>query len=409
MKLKFLGGVNEVGRLGMLLENENTRFILDYGIAPARPPLFPEKAPPVDIAFLTHAHVDHSGMIPYLSRHYDPPVVATVATAAISGLLTRDTLKVAESEGYVQPYSKRDITLMEDAFDIIDYSDTRDEGGFEIHFHSAGHIPGATMFEFIGDENLLFTGDINTTNTRLVWGTHPVKCDTLVMESTYSGRDHPDRREMEKGFLDSVEDVINRGGKVIVPAFAVGRCQEILLLLRDTPYEIWFDGMGKQVTKDYLDVSEFIRRPKELRQAFRKANVVHSYYGRKHALHGDVIVTTSGMLDGGPVLFYLEQLKRDTKSAVFLTGYQVEGTNGRLLLEHGTVNINGVKEKVTAEVKSFDFSAHAGHSELRAFANKCSPSRIILFHSDNREPLALDLREDGFEVILPDTGEEIPL
>ena len=137
--------------------------------------------------------------------------------------------------------------------------------------------------------------------------------------------------------------------------------------------------------------------------------MVHSYYGRKHALRGDVIITTSGMLDGGPVLFYLNHLKSDKKSAVFLTGYQVEGTNGRLLMEKGRVDISGVKEKVEAEVKFFDFSAHAGHSELRDFANKCSPSRIILFHSDDREPLASDLQEDGYEVLLPNSGEEISL
>ncbi len=409
MRLRFLGGVNEVGRLGMLLEKGNGQFLFDYGISPTRPPQYPLPSPPVDIAFLSHAHVDHSGMMPWLTSRYQPPIIATRATAAISGLLSRDSLKIAKAEGYVEQFTRKDIRRMEDNFDLVEFGDTRDEGGFELHFHSAGHIPGATMFELRGESILLFTGDINTINTRLVWGCHPVHCDTLVMESTYSGRDHPDRKELEKEFIDAVDEVVNRGGKVVIPAFAVGRCQEILLLLKDSPYDIWFDGMGKEVTRLYLKQSHFLRNARDLGEAFHRVNIVHSYHGRKLALKGDVIVTTSGMLDGGPVLFYLEHLRRNPKSGVFLTGYQVEGTNGRMLLEKGRLDIRGVREKIEMDVRFFDFSAHSGHSQLREFANKCDPSKIVLFHSDQREILANDLREDGFEVLLPDTGDELEI
>ena len=409
MNIKFLGGVNEVGRLGMILETSEKNYLFDYGISPTRPPQYPLPTPPVDLAFLSHAHVDHSGMMPWMVSRYKVPIMATRATAAISGLLTRDSLKVAASEGYVEHYSKKDINLMENSFDLVEFGDTRDEDGFGMEFHSAGHIPGATMFHLSGESDLLFTGDINTIENRLVGACNPVKCDTLVMESTYSGRDHPDRRDLEKKFLDSVDEVVARGGTVVIPAFAVGRSQEILNLLNNSPYDIWFDGMGKEVTRQYLEHPQFLKDPRAMRESFQQVNIVHSFYGRKHALKGDIIITTSGMLDGGPVLYYLEQLRKNRNCGLFLTGYQVKGTNGRLLLETDRIDIKGIQEKVDMDIRFFDFSAHAGHDQLREFANKCDPSNIILFHSDQREILASDLREDGFTVMLPDTSEGIEL
>jgi len=409
MKVTFLGGVNEVGRLGMQLETSDRRFLFDYGISPTRPPQYPLPTEAVDIAFLSHAHIDHSGMMPWICRRSEVPIIATQPTSSISGLLAWDSLKVAAAEGYLEHYAKRDIRQMEDCFDLVAFGDKREESGFEIDFHTAGHIPGATMFHLTGDSDILFTGDINTINTRLVGPCSPVKCDTLVMESTYSGRDHPDRGDLEKKFLDSVDEVVSRGGTVVIPAFAVGRSQEILHLLRDSPYDIWFDGMGKEVTRQYLENPTFLNDARALKDAFHQVNVVHSYYGRKHALKGDVIITTSGMLDGGPVLYYVEQLRKDPTSGLFLMGYQVKGTNGRLLLERGRLDIKGAQEKVEMDVRFFDFSAHAGHVQLREFANKCDPSSIILFHSAQREILANDLREDDFNVVLPDTGEGIEI
>ena len=409
MDLKFLGGVSEVGRLGLLLSNKGKNYLFDYGISPTRPPQYPLPTPQVDVAFLSHAHVDHSGMMPWMSSKYHAPIYATRPTAAISGLLTRDSLKVAASEGFVEHYTKQDIRDMENSFELVDFGQSIESRDFTMEFHSAGHIPGATMFHLTGDSDVLFTGDINTIPTRLVDPCAPVKCDTLVMESTYSGRHHPNRRDLEKEFLDSVDEIVSKGGTVVIPAFAVGRSQEVLQLLRETPYDIWFDGMGKEVTRQYLEFPQYLSDPDALKQAFQRVNVVHSFYGRKHALKGDIIITTSGMLDGGPVLFYLEHLKHNPKCGIFLTGYQVKGTNGNLLLETGRLDIKGVQEKIDMDVRFFDFSAHAGHDQLREFANSCGPQRIILFHSDQREILASDLREDGFEVLLPETAHQVTI
>jgi putative mRNA 3-end processing factor len=114
------------------------------------------------------------------------------------------------------------------------------------------------------------------------------------------------------------------------------------------------------------------------------------------------------MLDGGPVLWYIDKLKNDPKSAILLTGYQVEGTNGRLLLDTGCLNFYGVNQKIECQVFHFDFSAHAGHTQLVEFAKGCSPEKIVLFHSDDREPLAEDLK-DVAEVLVPENGKKFTL
>jgi len=228
------------------------------------------------------------------------------------------------------------------------------------------------------------------------------------MEGTYAGREHENRKQLERKFLEKIEEVINRGGTVIIPAFAVSRSQEILLVLKDTGYNVWFDGMGKKISKLYLKYPKYLRSVNDLKKALKKVNMVQSEQSRKNAMKADVIVTSSGMMDGGPVLSYMNKLKNDKKSAVLLTGFQIPGTNSRLLIEKGKLNFYGVIEKVNCEVKYYDFSAHAGHSELVEFAQKCNPEKIILFHSADRAPLVESLK-DTAEVLTPMKGERFSL
>ena len=246
-------------------------------------------------------------------------------------------------------------------------------------------------------------------NTHLVWGAKSVETDILIMESTYAGREHPKREEVEKMFLEKIEDVVNRGGIAIVPAFAVGRTQEVMLILARTDYEVWVDGMGRFVTNMFLQYPQYLKSAKKLKKARNKINIVKRRSDRRKALKGEVIVATSGMLEGGPVLHYINHLKNDKRSAILLTGYQVEGTNGRLLMDRGILELYGIKEKIDAEVDFFDFSAHAGHTELVEFAEKCSPEKIVLMHGDNRDELAKELKERGFEVFTPKDDEEFIL
>jgi len=254
----------------------------------------------------------------------------------------------------------------------------------------------------------LFTGDLNVVDTRLVKGTKPVSCDVLFMEGTYAGREHGNRDQMEHEFLDKIDEVVNRGGTVIIPAFAVARSQELLMVLKNSGHNIWLDGMGKKISKIYLKYPKYLHSVEDLKKAMKRITIVHSEHARKMALKAEVIVTSSGMMDGGPVLSYMNKLKNDRKSAVLLTGYQVEGTNSRLLIEKGKLNFYGVTETVDCEVHYYDFSAHAGHSELVRFAKACKPEKIVLCHSANRAPLVESLK-DCADVYTPMKGERIYL
>ena len=303
MKIKFLGGADIVGRMGMLVQNKGATLIFEYGMRPSKPPEYPLASPPVDMAFLTHCHLDHSGMIPWLCGKYDTEVVATPSTIDVTELLLRDSLKVADAEGYPKPFDDADIRSTMRNFTPMSYGEVMDVAGFEVELHAAGHVPGATMYELRGEKTTLFTGDLHTYNMRLVWGAHPVKCDNLVIEGTYSGRLHPDRQKTEHAMIEKVKEVVERGGKAILPCFAVGRTQEVMLILKDLKYNMWVDGMGKQVNRLYLDRPEYLRSDKTLKQAKRRFNEVRTPMDRDRARReAEVIVTTGGMLDGGPVL-----------------------------------------------------------------------------------------------------------
>ena len=409
IKIQFLGGSNEVGSLAMTLETDGMRILFEYGISPGKPPTYPLPTPPVDLTLLTHAHLDHSGMIPWLCSRENSAVLATELTNKISKLLFRDSVKIAKMDGYSLPFDQADVKEAEHSFVEVAPSQKREIGeNNEVRFHSAGHIPGSLMFELVGSKKILFTGDMNVIDTRLMKGVKPVSCDILFLEGTYAGREHPKREELEKQFLDKVDEVVSRGGIAVIPTFAVARSQEVALVLKNSGYNVWFDGMGRKVSKIFLKYPSSLRSVEELKKAVNKVNFVHSDHGRKLALKSEVILTSSGMMDGGPVLWYMKHLKSDPKSAVLLTGYQIEGTNAKLLRDNGKLNFYGVTENIECEVGYFDFSAHAGHSELIKFARQCNPEKIVLFHSDNRGALVEPLK-DFAEVYTPNNGEIVAL
>ena len=418
MKLKFLGGADVVGRLGMLLNNKGANLLFEYGMKPIKPPEYPIPAPPLETAFLTHCHIDHSGMIPWLCGKYGTKVHTTPSTIAVCELLMNDTLKVADSEGYPRPFQPKDIEVtMKHCFRPMKFGDVMDVAGFEVESHSAGHVPGAAMYELRGDNTTVFTGDLHTYNTNLTWGAHPVKCDNLIIEATYAGRLHPDRKREEQKLIERVKETVEGGGKAIIPCFAVGRTQEVMLILRDLKYDMWVDGMGKTVNRLYLEQPEYIRSERDLRQAKRRFNEVRGAAMREKAMQGEVIVTTGGMLDGGPVLRYLEKEKDNPKSSVLMTGFQVDGSNGRRLIDNGAIDIRQpgsapeevpASMRVACQVQQFDLSAHADHNELLKFIRACNPENVVLMHSDNRQALANDLK-DQFKVHLPMPGEEFEL
>lgn len=407
MKMKFLGGAEIVGKLGLLVENQGANIMFEYGMRLVKKeiPQFPMiPAEDVEGVFITHAHLDHSGAVPLLVQRKDCDVYCNDLTMDIASLLFFDSIKIAKSEGYTQfPYKDTDVKNVWQNYRSFTIGETRSIAGLEIVAHSAGHIPGAQMYEIKGHETTLFTGDLHTENTRLTYGAKPVKCDNLIIEATYAGRNHPPRPKSEALLVQKVREVVERGGTAIIPCFAVGRMQEVMLILKDLPYDMWVDGMGKTVNGFYTDHPDYLRNIKDFKAAKRKFNPVRTSSARDKARRGQVIITTSGMLDGGPVLHYLDDQKDNDKSAVMIVGYQAEQSNGRMLLEKGMVETQKGLIKVNCELMTFDLSAHADHDELLNFIKGCQPEKVVLMHSDNRAELAQDLEGD-YEVLMPESG-----
>ncbi|MBU1120420.1 MAG: MBL fold metallo-hydrolase [archaeon] len=418
MKLKFLGGAREVGKSSFLLD-AGDKILLDRGVKLGHSSLSFPLAVKANLkaAIISHAHLDHSGALPELFNTGNTMVYMTSPTLDLSEMLWRDTIKIAEIEGQTKKYSMDEVKKTERFTFPINYRkkvQITDE--IMMEFFDAGHIIGSAITKlWYKNKSLVYTGDFHLRETRLLNGadTRIGKTDYLIIESTYGDRHHEKRKTLEKRFVESVQDTINKGGWAIVPAFAVGRSQEILDILHEYKIEapIFFDGMGQKASAISLRYPEFLKDPKFLGNALHAANWVKGRNRSKALKEPSIIVTSAGMLEGGPVIFYLSKLFDDKNSKVFLTGYQVEGTNGRNLLEKGVINLDGEKVKVNTEVELYEFSAHAEQNELLELIQKLEPEKVFLVHGDEEviEVFAKEVKALGFEAVKPRNGEEIEL
>ncbi len=421
MKIKFLGGCNEIGRSAVLIDD---KIVIDYGLRPSEPPEIPLESALPRAVIVSHAHLDHSGMVPSLMpAHHKrvPDVYLTSVTRDLSQLLSRDTIKVGKDQGFCF-FDEGNIRRMDRHTYPVDYGERIVLDGsdynaeYEFQLFNAGHIPGSSSIYLrkeSEDISLFYTGDIKLGETRLIPSAQPAefpRSDILLIESTYYGREHRDRRELEREFVDSVKEGVDSGGNVIVPCFAVGRTQEIVMILHSHGVTPYVDGMGLGVFSLFKHHPEFLKDAKALSKAFSDAIFVNSKKRKKALSEPSVIVTTAGMLNGGPVLYYLKKIHEDPKSKILLTGYQIEGTNGRRLVEQGCVETNGEVVKVNARVEQYDFSAHAGDSELKELVSRfCNSGTEIVFpvHGEHTEEFAAWARDKfGCEAISPHNGEE---
>ena len=411
LRYHYLGGGNEVGNVGIVLEDPSSnRLLLDYGIAPTKPPRYPNEAPHVSNAIITHSHIDHLGMVPWLASNHNTTLHGTELTAAISEMMWYDCHKVSSIEGYPLPWDKRDIDLALSAWKTHSFNKPWTQDDWKLELHGAGHIPGAAMLHVeTSNKSVLFSGDFDTRDSQLTVGAKPVKSDVLFVEGTYGGRDHPPKQEENERFIERVIEVTDRGGTALVPAFANGRTQDVVMLLHKhlPELDVHVDGMGKRVAKLQMEHPETLRDPNALESAWRWCRRVSSKSDRKKALDADVIVSTSGMLDGGPSIWYLNRLRHNPKNAILLTGYQARNTGGRRLLEERRIPIFGKLSSIDLEVDQYSFSTHAGHQEIVEFATQCQAEDVVIYHSDPtmaRPPLADALEANGHRVHTPENG-----
>ncbi len=389
MKVSFLGAIGEVGRAAILVETKEAKILLDYGVKPAEPePLFPGHVPAKDLdaVIITHAHLDHSGAVPlFMLNGRRTKVYATDMTFKLCDILLRDFLKLS---GYYVPYEVLEVEELIRRGVRVEYGETIQVKDAEITFLDAGHIPGSLQVLINADKTLFYTGDFSTIKTRLLRGTRyfPKDADAVIIESTYALTEHPKREELEKEFVRSVREVIDLGGRVLVPAFAVARSQEIMCVLEayGIRESISLDGMAVKVLDLFLENKEFINGYQLLYSAAKHVTKIDDRRKRRRASERPgIIISPAGMLKGGPAAYYVEKIFDDPYSAIFLVSFQVPGTPGAKLLEEGKLVVRGEEVQVKARVQQFLFSAHVGRRELRSYLKHVkSDAKVFAIHGE---------------------------
>ena len=358
---------------------------------------------------ISHAHLDHSGYIPEIYTKDIPNWYSTPPTLDIAQLLWNDSLKIM---GKDLPYNKSHIKKAINHWIPVLYEKEQKLGDITFKYHDAGHILGSASIELLWqNRRIVYTGDFKIEPTRMHDGAQPVEdVDVLIIETTYSDKDHPPRKDLEKQLKKEVEETLSEGGTVLFPAFAVGRSQELMLILKDLfpDVPLYLDGMSREVCRITAKYPEYIKSYEAFMDAYEDTIIIERRGQRREATtQPALIVSTAGMMEGGPALQYLLNLLPNSK--IIFTGYNVEGTNGWRLLNEGKVKIDENILDVDLPVKYLDFSAHAGRSGLLKYIETANPERIILNHGDNELPFAKELEEKGYEVYAPKTDSSLVL
>jgi Predicted exonuclease of the beta-lactamase fold involved in RNA processing len=408
MDVEFLGGAREVGRSAILI---NDSLLLDYGLDPATPPQYPVGDADPDGVVVSHGHLDHAGAVPaLLTGDARPPIHWTPPTRELALTLAEDTLKLHGSTPQC-PFTETHVRRVTQVSATHGYGEPFTVAGHEVTLFNAGHIPGsAHVVVDDGDQRLLYTADFHTDGQRLVAGSRArPDVDVVLTESTYADVEHSDRRRLEKRFAESVRTTVWEGGTVVVPVFAIGRTQELLMVCEAYDIDCYIDGLGTRVTRQLRRHPEFLNSPDALQRAKSSARVVSGADGQRRRIadQNTVILTTAGMLTGGPAVTYVGEIYKRPVNKIALTGYQVEGTPGRELVDTGSAEFDNQMLPVSAQVEQYDFSAHADREGLRSFLAAYRDTPILVNHGDSCVKFADRLREDGHDAQAPGLGDRV--
>ncbi len=431
IRLTALGGFREVGRQSMLLQTSESNILIDLGVnvgSPAR--AFPRLDMPelniqdLDAVIISHAHLDHCGMVPFLFKYgYRGPVYMTAPTLNLATLLQHDYIEVAEREGKLTPYREKDIKEAILHTIPLAYGEVTDIApDVRLTLHNAGHILGSAIVHLhIGDGqyNLAYTGDFKFARTRLLEPatfTFP-RLETLIIESTYGHPTDkmPPRQEVERKFATIIKKVIERGGRVLIPVLAVGRAQEIMLVLEELVSKnripkipVYIEGMIAQATAIHTTHPEALS--KRLREMIFHQGVnpflneifvqVDNPDQREEIANGEpsIILATSGMLSGGPSVEYFRLLAPDEKNAIIFVSYQGESTLGRRIQkgwkEVQMRNREGQTVMVPVNLTVETVEGFSGHSDRKQILNfikrvQPAPEKIITCHGEAMKCLQL--------------------
>ena len=452
MKLHFFGGADEVGASAMLIEIEGTHILVDAGIrmGPKQEtslPDFPENLD-IDAVLLTHAHTDHTGALPILERlgllKKNVKTYCTPPTKDLASVLFADSAKRKERESQKDAedfYDQSDVEAALGRMELVDWEESVSIGdkGVTARWIPAGHILGAGMIYIESkSKRILITGDVSETPQLTVPSVEvPSWCktpDLMVMEATYGDRQHEkSRKREENGLIREIAETIEGHGKVLIPVFSIGRAQEVLLILKNAKAQktlqgipVYVDGMVQKVNdiySGYIDIHQLPGFPKKLKretEAYKSLfysddiSPVTSDSHREAIRKGDpcIIVTSSGMLNGGISNFYAKHLASDPKNLIAITGYQAEGTPGRALQKLAEEGLKGDwkldgETTVSAEckVETYPLSAHADSGQLIKLVEKVQPRRLHLVHGSQK---ARDGLEQSLQTKLPKLNVTLP-
>jgi len=422
----------------MLLETEKYKILVDAGIQVGKEknayPLIPEGlAKKLDAIIVCHAHIDHTGYVPFLVKQgFKGNIFATTPTRDIMHLLLSDAAKIAKENKTVF-YNTKDIEKTMKLVKALGFGkETEILQGIKLKFLNAGHILGSAEALIKADEkSILYSGDINTRESNLLLPAElpKEKIDVLIMESTYAGKKDilPSLQKSSKELADEIKNTLKRNGKVLIPSFAVGRGQEVMFAVENyvrsrylPEMDIWLDGMLTRANRICRHNVVFMKPEIPNRILMADDDPFKSPYfkqpkskNKKEVFQSKkaIIISTSGMMSGGPALGYFKRLAPFEKNAVIFVGYQAEGTLGRELIEgKKTVEIRGQKIKVRCRIKQAKFSGHADYNGLLGFALGVNAEKTLLIHGEKnklpefRETLEKRLKKT---VLVPNLKETI--
>jgi len=448
MEFHFLGGAMEIGASCIYVKAAGRRFLLDSGIRQSgvKDPLPDfrtiQEQGGVDAIIVSHAHMDHIGTLPIISKAYpNARIYMTVMTAELTRVLLYDSLKImAYREDEIPHYTEQDVLDMLGRVTPVRYqAEQLISDGVRLTFYPAGHIAGAACTYLTTEEGTLFySGDFAAFSQRTIEGIHIPKLrpDVAIVETTYGNRLHANRQVEERRLVELVRECVEKGQKVLIPAFALGRSQEVLLILRaaiqngEIPaVPVYVDGMVRDINIVYTRNPTFLKNALGKRilrggEPFytKEIQPVAPMGNRQEILEqkgAAVIVSSSGMLTGGPSMQYAKKLVQSEDACVIITGYQDEESPGRQLMnllegqEEKKITLDGTTLPVRCRIEQVGLSAHGDKSEITALLERLSARQIFLVHG-NEETIrdyGKELAKEDYRrrIYLPECGQVYPV
>jgi hypothetical protein len=425
IRIVCLGGWREVGRSCNIVETPKSKVLMDCGVNVGGndksrfPYLQVKEFDPADLdgVIVSHPHLDHCGMVPYLYEYgYEGPFYCTSPCLDLFTMLCMDYIDVLQRNGVQPPFTAKGVKEAVKHSICLGYDEVSDVGpDIRLTFQQAAHLLGSAQIHLHvgqGLHNIVYTGDLKFGRTRLFDPafTNFQRIETLIIESTYGGPEDimPRRGESEEQMMDIIDRTMERKGQVLIPSFAVGRAQEVMAILSERKFEypIFIDGMIWDATAIHTAYPEYMSRDME-RRIFQGNNpFINDIFKRITSPQErekvwtetpSVIISTSGMLTGGPAMEHLKALGENKNNTLIFVGYQGEGTMGRRIQKGWKeipVNIQGKTKTMKLELEVQTIEGLSGHSDKNQLINfihrlRSKPERVLMCHGDNTKTVNL--------------------